>query len=330
MQYFKLVSFLIISVFLVSCGEEEHNDEYKEFKTEPKYITHPNTAQITYFEAYDKVLQKWDVDYEELYITTSKGIAHVISSGPKNGVPVVLFHGMTATSTMWYPNAKALSSEYRLFAIDLIIEPGKSYKTADVGNIQEITEWYQEIFWALKLDSFHLVGASRGGWSAVDLALKSKRDIRSMILLSPAQTIVWIPPSAGLAKNLINMFSSKEKQVEGTLNTMSVNSDKMDASYKAQYHLSQKVDSLGSMAMQMTPFSNSALSTLKMPVLVLIGDEDIINSKRAVKLTKKHIPKGQGEVISNAGHFLSVDQAEEVNQKMLNFLRNVDEGRRKS
>jgi len=94
-----------------------------------------------------------------------------------------------------------------------------------------------------------------------------------------------------------------------------------------QYHLGIQSDSLSNMAVQMTPFSNKDLKSLKMPVLVLIGDEDIINPKRTIRLTEKHIPKGQGEIIENAGHFLSVDQADKVNLKMLNFLRNVEKNR---
>jgi pimeloyl-ACP methyl ester carboxylesterase len=36
---------------------------------------------------------------------------------------------------------------------------------------------------------------------------------------------------------------------------------------------------------------------------------------------KIKIPKGKYEIIPNAGHFLSVDQAEVVNRKMVEFLK---------
>lgn len=330
MKYLNIIYSLLILFILISCKDgnnTEIQDEYAEFKIKPDYLANPTKEQKAYFEAYDKTLEKWGIEYDELYVTTSKGIAHIVLTGPKNGVPLVLMHGMSASSSMWYPNAMALAKEYRLFAIDLIIEPGKSYKTADFKNLKEVTEGYQEILWALKLDSFHLVGASRGGWLAIDLALKSHRDIRSIILLSPAQTIAWIPPSTGLVKNILNVFSSQEKSVERTLETMSVDAHNLDASYREQYHLGIKSDSLSNMAVQMTPFSNKDLKSLKMPVLVLIGDEDIINPKRTIRLTEKHIPKGQGEIIENAGHFLSVEQADKVNLKMLNFLRNVEKNR---
>ena len=214
--------------------------------------------------------------------------------------------------------------DYRIFAIDLLSEPGKSYKTADFNNIDEITELYQEVLWALKLDSFHLIGASRGGWFAVDLAAKSKRDIKSLVLLSPAQTFMWIPPSTDLIKNIINALSSDEKKLERELETMSNNVNAINKNYLKQYRIGVKNDTLPKFMMQMTPFPNKSLQTLKMPTLVLIGDDDVINGKKTLGVVKRNISSSHAEVVPNAGHFVTVDQAEVVNKKILNFLNNVD------
>jgi pimeloyl-ACP methyl ester carboxylesterase len=320
MNYIKILLFLTLFTFFSGCKK----DEYKEFKKVPEYITHPDRAHKAYYEAYDKTLKKWGVAYEDLYITTSKGVAHVLMSGPRDGTPVVLLHGMSASSTMWYPNAKALAKHFRIFAIDLIIEPGKSNKTADFKNIEEVTAWYEEIFWALKLDSFHLIGTSRGGWIATDIALHSKRDIKSLILLSPVQTIMWIPPSTDLLKNIFNIFHSDKEAVERTMGTLSKNASKIDSDYMAQYRLGLKNDTEDKFLPQMKPFSNNELQSLKMPVLVLIGDDDMFNTKHTIHLTEKYIPRGRGEVISNSGHFLSVDQPEVVDKKMVDFMKNVE------
>lgn len=319
MKNLKILIFLIVLSFFTSC-----NNEYKEYIQKPDYITKPSGKHKAYFEAYDETLKKWGISYDELYITTSHGIAHVIVSGNRNANPLVLLHGMNASSTMWYPNAKDLVKEYRIFAIDLLSEPGKSYKTANFNNIDEITKWYQEVLWALKLESFHLVGASRGGWFAVDIALKHQNNIKSMVLLSPAQTFIWIPPSTNLLKNIINFFGSEEKQMRRSLETMSTNVDNIDKSYLNQYSIGVKNDTLQKFMMQMTPFSKKDLRTLRIPILVLIGDKDVMNNEKTVRIAKKDLSHGHGEVILNAGHFLSVDQADVVNKKVVSFLKNVD------
>ncbi len=322
MKYFTTIPFLLLFILFTGCKKEKN--DYNEFKKVPEYITNPDRGHKAYYEAYDKTLQNWGVAYEDLYIPTSKGIAHVLMSGPKDGTAVVLLHGMSASSTMWYPNAKALAKQFRIFAIDLIIEPGKSHKTADFKNIEEVTAWYEEVFWALKLESFHLIGTSRGGWIATDIALHSKRNIKSLILLSPVQTFMWIPPSTDLVKNIFNVFYSKEDGAWRTMETLSKNPSKIDKTYMDQYRLGLKNDTEDKFLAQMKPFPNKELSVLKMPVLVLIGDDDMFNTKHTIHLTEKYLPRGRGEVISNSGHFLSVDQTEIVDKKMIDFMKSLE------
>tara|TARA_R100001369_G_scaffold91837_1_gene134395 strand:- start:3165 stop:4103 length:939 start_codon:yes stop_codon:yes gene_type:complete len=308
---------LLFAFFLLLTGCA---DQYGKYKNPPEYITTPSAANAAYFEAYDETLKLWNVPFEELYIPTTNGIAHVIVSGPKNADPVVLLHGMNASSTMWYPNIESLTKNHRVFAIDFILEAGKSYLHNDIESVEKVTDWYKEVLFALELDSFHLIGASRGGWLAVKLALNDQKKIKSLILLSPAQTFTWIKPSTDLLKNIVRIFSSKEKQMEQSLESMSSNVANINDAYLKQYKLGTELDSENKFVTSMQPFSNDELKSLQMPVLVLIGDDDMINEKRTVAIANM-LPKGKGEVIQNAGHFLSIDQAETVNQKILDFLK---------
>ena len=231
----------------------------------------------------------------------------------------MLLHGMNASSTMWYPNIESLTKNHRVFAIDFILEAGKSYLYKDIESVEKVTDWYKEVLFALELDSFHLIGASRGGWLAVNLALNDQKRIKSLVLLSPAQTFTWIKPSTDLLKNIVRIFSSKEKQMEQSLKSMSANVANIKEAYLKQYKLGTELESENKFVTSMKPFSNDELTSLQMPVLVLIGDDDMINEKRTVEIANM-LPKGKGEVVHNAGHFLSMDQAETVNKKMLEFL----------
>lgn len=314
----RLSLLITFSVLLISCNKK--NDKYDKYKETPDYITKASASNKAYFEAYDETLKLWNVSYEELYIPTTNGIAHVIVSGPKNKEPVVLLHGMNASSTMWYPNIEALSKNHRVFAIDFILEPGKSYLYNDIESVEKVTDWYKEVLFVLELDSFHLIGASRGGWLAVNLALNNQKKIKSLILLSPAQTFTWIKPSVDLFKNIVALLSSKEKQIAQSLESMSTDVANISDIYLNQYKIGTEKDSVNKFVASMKPFSNKELKSLQMPVLVLIGDDDMINEKRTVVIANK-LPKGKGEVIQNAGHFLSIDQADTVNEKMLDFLK---------
>ncbi|TLF43996.1 alpha/beta fold hydrolase [Maribacter aurantiacus] len=312
----RLLCLLSVLLLFTNCA-----DKYAEYKKVPKYITDPSPSKEAYYKAYDQTLSLWDVSYEELYITTTNGIAHVIVSGPKNAEPLVLLHGMNASSTMWYPNIGSLSKNHRVFAIDFILEPGKSYLYNDIESVEKVTDWYEEVLYVLDLDQYHLIGASRGGWLAVTLALNNQSKVKSLILLSPAQTFTWIRPSMDLLKNIVTLLASKEKQIEQSLESMSENVDKINDAYLKQYTLGLDLESENKFITNMQPFSNDELKSLQMPILVLIGDDDMINTEKTVEIANS-LPNGKGEIVQNAGHFLSIDQAEVVNEKMRIFLKN--------
>ena len=210
-----------------------------------------------------------------MYIPTTNGIAHVIVSGPKNAEPVVLLHGMNASSTMWYPNIEALAKNYRVFAIDFILEAGKSYLYNDIESVEKVTDWYKEVMFALELDSFHLIGASRGGWLAVKLALNDQQKIKSLILLSPAQTFTWIKPSTDLLKNIVTILSSKEKQIAQSLESMSSNVANISHVYLNQYKLGTELESENKFVTSMKPFANDELKSVSYTHLTLPTNREV-------------------------------------------------------
>ncbi|GGH42094.1 alpha/beta hydrolase [Mangrovimonas yunxiaonensis] len=311
-KYFSIV------ILLLSCNVNEFPDSY--YKT-PEYLTTSSLAYKQYYKAYNESLALWDVDFEELYIPTSHGMAHVTKSGRNSGTPLVLLHGMEASSTMWYPNIKALSKDHCVFTIDLITEPGKSKKTKDFDSVDELIQWYNDIFNKLHLKQVNVIGASRGGWLATKLAVENPDRINTLILLSPAQTFVWIPPSQDLLTNIFNAFSSERKKVYRTLETMTVNMNNISKTYLDQYVLGKKLEIENQFVAAMQPFSKKELAKLNMPVYILIGDNDLINNNRSLSYANEAITTVKGEVLPNSGHFISIDQAEAVNNKILTFLK---------
>ena len=196
--YSKLVALFIVIVALFACGE----DKPKQTKAiEKQYLEEVNDSinetqddSLSYAQAYDIALLLWKTPFEEKDVKTSFGNAHVIVCGPTNGEPLILLHGMNASSTMWYPNIKSLSKQYRIYAIDFLLEPGKSICLEEISSTDQIVSWYYEIFDALQLKKINLLGASRGGWLALNIALHSQSRINKIALLSPAQAFTWIKP----------------------------------------------------------------------------------------------------------------------------------------
>jgi pimeloyl-ACP methyl ester carboxylesterase len=294
--------------------KEQLDAEFGEYVEE---VTPENRA---YYKAYNKTLTLWKTPFHEHYIPTSLGKAHVIVSGPANAEPLVLLHGMNASSTMWYPNISALSQKYRVYAIDNLLEPGKSQIITGVKGIGGLMQWYNEIFDQLKLEQFTLIGASKGGWLAVHIALHQGSRIKKLILLSPLQTFTWIRPGPDISSSITYALTPGRKRLRRALETMSENVNNIEQKYIDQYYIGAQQAKNTMLLFQMIPYAEEVLKTLTMPVLVLIGDNDIVNKEKSVETANELLPHVETGIIKDAGHLLSMDQAEVVNDRILDFL----------
>lgn len=278
------------------------------------------TEKAQYINAYNKSLTLWKVPFSEEDIQTSFGTAHVILSGPKDAPPLVLLHGMNASSTMWFPNIEALSKNRRVYAIDFLTEPGKSVSQGKTLTKEEIVIWYNEIFKHYQLKNFEMIGASGGGWNAILLASQDNSKIKKIVLLGPAQTFETIDEKGKASSAVMMKLFPSKKKWEKTLSKFSSNPKNIPSIYKRQSFLAYKYSKIGTNFLKMQPFSEDELKKITIPVLVLTGDKDIISSEAGHKKAKKMLSNYKGEVIPNAGHFLTVDQNEIVNKKIIAFL----------
>jgi pimeloyl-ACP methyl ester carboxylesterase len=305
-------SFLSLTIFLLlGCSG---------FKIVPDYVFDSTNKKELYIKSYNETLKLWNVPYEETDVVTNYGIAHVIISGPKTGEPLVLFHGTDASSSMWYPNVKDFSKEYRVYAIDFPLEAGKSVSNCIKLNNKQTAVFYDAIFKHFQMENINLLGVSRGGWMVTYLALQPNNKIKKIILLSPAQTFGGV---ANLGKVLtginLKMFPSP-KSTDKFFDAFSYYPDKVNSVFKNQLYLAYKYGNSKPRLLDMMPFSKKELKSLKVPVLILIGDHDIVNSEKIFVKAHKYIPNVETAVLQDAGHFLSIDQSENTNKIVVEFL----------
>ncbi|WP_125721556.1 alpha/beta fold hydrolase [Flavobacterium ustbae] len=309
---------IAVLFLFVGCSSTQKFSDYS-FKTKKD--------KESYTKAYDKALKLWDVPYTEEDVKTTLGTAHVIIAGPKNGKKLVLLHGMDASSTMWYPNIKALAKSHRVYAIDFLMEPNKSVYTRNSiftgisPSANEIVKWYNEIFDHYQLKKFDVVAASRGGWIATLLATQKENSINRIVLLSPAQTFKFIDKMGKTTSALMLKLFPSEKKFGKTLTTFSTHPEKISPIYKRQFYLANKYAKSNSSMLKMMPFSQKELESIHNQVLILIGDHDVINGEESIERAKKYLVNSETRVIKDAGHFLSIDQSKIVNEAMIDFLK---------
>jgi pimeloyl-ACP methyl ester carboxylesterase len=73
-----------------------------------------------------------------------------------------------------------------------------------------------------------------------------------------------------------------------------------------------------------TVLEDEELKSIKVPTLYLVGEhEKIYSAQKAIQRLHKVAPHIKAEVIPNAGHDLTIVQAEMVNTKVLEFLKQL-------
>lgn len=283
-------------------------------------------AKQRYLEFYDAIAKDWPVESETRMIDTSYGQTFVRISGPVDAPPLVLMHGANATSLSWMPNIEALSQSYRTYAVDNIYEFGRSVFTKKFKIPNNFVDWMEELFSALELSSdINMIGMSYGGWLTSQYAINHPEKLDNIVLLAPAATVLPLGP--GFLKPALLSILPHRHFVKKGMETILADLWKKDESGRA--YAENWVDHLDiglrsfkpKMTVSPTVLSDEELRSLKMPVLFMVGEnEKIYPPYEAVERLKSIAPQIKTEIISGAGHDLSVVQAEMVNQKILDFL----------
>ncbi|MFC4852217.1 alpha/beta fold hydrolase [Actinophytocola glycyrrhizae] len=139
-------------------------------------------TRARYLAVYDELLD-WPVPHTELTVETPFGPTHVRRSG--DGPPLVLLHGVSATSIMWQSVVAGLAARHTVYAVDTIGEAGRSVQTAPLPDAASHAEWLEAVLARLDLGAAHLVGLSRGGWLALNQAVHAPARVAAVTAFDP-------------------------------------------------------------------------------------------------------------------------------------------------
>jgi len=292
--------------------------------------THPfrsAKARERYLRLYDREAQIWPIPSDIQMVDTSFGQTFVRISGPAGAPPMVLIHGANATSLMWAPNIEVLSGNYRTYAPDNIYDLGRSVFTRKIKTPDDFVKWLDELFNALKLEGrIILIGQSYGGWIVGQYLLRHPDRLEKVVLLAPATTVLPF------------RFEFLERGVLGSLPFRYFTRSMMfwvlddlarkdEASRRLVEDLAENIF-LGQQCFKPkqlvnpTVLTDQELHSIKVPALFLIGEnEKIYSARKAIERLNRVAPQIKAELIPNAGHGLTLTQAELVNRKILEFLR---------
>ncbi|MFI9597114.1 alpha/beta fold hydrolase [Nonomuraea sp. NPDC052265] len=285
------------------------------------------SAFARYRNAYDQAMGELPEPSQIQDVTTHFGTVRVYRFGARDGVPLLLLPGRTASTPMWEANVAGLIAHRPVYAVDLLGEPGLSVQTRAFASAADQASWLAELLAGLGLDRVHLFGVSIGGWSAFHLALKVPDKIASVSLLDPAVVfgrITWKVVVVSLGSVVPSFPESWRRKL---LSWISGGADASDDEPVANLISAGMRDFTAFLPPPTYP-TDDQVAGLDVPVLALIAGRSIIhNPRKAALRARRLLAQGVVELWPDASHAINGEFPERVNARVLAFADEVDRTR---
>jgi pimeloyl-ACP methyl ester carboxylesterase len=135
---------------------------------------------------YDEALARLGPGYETRRIGTSFGETHVILAGPADGPPLVVLPGGNFLNPLCLSWFLPLAASFRLYAPDIVGQPGRSARTRPSARGDGHARWLEEVLDGLGLGIALFAGISYGAGLILRLAGLAPRRVAGAVLVSPA------------------------------------------------------------------------------------------------------------------------------------------------
>jgi 2-hydroxy-6-oxonona-2,4-dienedioate hydrolase len=234
-------------------------------------------------------------------VNTSFGRGHVLFAGPEDAPPLICLHAMRTGSAHLVSELQPLATRFRLVAPDL---PGQSVMGPPIRaslSDSSLAGWLVEVMDKLRIGKAHLLGISWGGFVA-RLAASARPDRFSALVLIVPAGVVNGSHWRGLAQMALPLlryrFNPSQANLEAFLQPLLTTWDDDWASYIASTLKDMKIDP------RIPPLvTDEALRSLRVPTLVLGGDQDISFPGHAmVQRVRALVPDVEAEVLAQCKH----------------------------
>lgn len=245
--------------------------------------------------------------------------------------PVILIHGLGASTFSFRRNITELSKHARVIALDLKgFGFSKEYSNRDFSFKAE-SDIVVALLDRLKIPRATLVGHSLGGTIAARVAAVYPQRIDRLVLIDSATLYITRPFVTRLLHG--RMFSSLAYQLAGPdrqrvrkllLKSYADKSKVSDADVEGYYFpftIKNSAEALRLFLTTSNPNENALFARIQAPTLILWGAEDSFINPSVRDFLHRQIKNSTVKVIEGAGHALMEEKPEAVNQGIIQFIQ---------
>lgn len=255
-------------------------------------------------EASEKAHEQWPVENEQHYVPTPEGDTFVVVAGRADAPPLVLIHGSGSSSAQWMDLMPFLAEHFRVYAVDVIGEPGLSAPSRPLLSSDAHAAWLDAVLDHFGIDDARFVGMSFGAWITVDYAIRRPARVNRMSLYCP-MGIGKQKKGFVLAAILLGPFGEwgQRKSLSRMLGPeLSRMPEERYTELRDQLRLINKHFRY---RLEFPVFTDADLRTLTMTMQVVVGAEDAaVDSTQTVSRLAATTPHADVQVLPDVGHLM--------------------------
>ncbi|MEU6621018.1 alpha/beta fold hydrolase [Streptomyces litmocidini] len=270
----------------------------------------------TFDRVYDELRARWPESTEERDVATPYGPTRVHVHGAPDGSPLLLLPGGSATGLVWFANAPALGERYRVHAVDLMGDAGRTERRgAPLRNADDLMAWLDALLDGLGLDRTHLCGHSYGAWVAARYAAHAPSRVDRLALVDPTQVFAGFSPRY-LLRALPTLIRPSEARTRAFL-AWETAGTQPDETWQRLYALASTVP-----GRKPVTGTRPRAADLAMPVLVLLAEGSRTHDSAAVaERARRMLPHAEVALLPGTTHHsLPLAAPKEFDERLMAFL----------
>ena len=258
------------------------------------------------------------------------------------GFPVIFIHGYGAKKEMWKPQVVDISKKFQVITFD-IRGTGKSDRANIPYTMKMLAEDVKGLMHFIGIEKVHLIGRSFGGMIAQNFTLQYPEKVEKLVLIATnfgRTDPDWVEiPKKGrleeiemIKQNPLKAFKQKsrwvfhikfrkEMEANPSKNFFDIFSMK-DLVKESTINPSRPQDIINQAEAMKTHYTLERLHEIKNETLLIAASHDRQTPVSVMTEMHRRIPNSELKVINEAGHFMTLSRASEVNEIILNFLEN--------
>jgi 3-oxoadipate enol-lactonase len=250
-------------------------------------------------------------------------------AGPDDAPVIIFIHGFPLNKSMWNKQIEALMENYRVIAYD-IRGHGDSEMESEQFSIDLFVNDLLSFMDVLKIDKASLCGLSMGGYIALKAIKRNPLRFESLVL-ADTTCIADQPETIVKRKNAIKSIKEEgvvqyaEESVKSLFAPESLTRKLVEIAAVKEMIISTQDESICQTlhALCVREETCDFLSSIKMPVLVLVGEYDKITPPIAAAFIHKNIAGSKMFIIDHAGHLSNLENPDNFNERLNAFFATV-------